>query len=124
MAEMADPILVVDDDVWARETMAQLLHLEGFAPVTAANGLEALEFLRAGGRAKVILLDLVMPVMDGWTFCEEQQRDPRFAAIPVVVLTATEGSRTLAATASFRKPFDYPRVINFVRDLCGRPAGR
>src|ERR671936_2631944 len=101
---MADAVLVVDDDAAARNVIAQLLHLEGFAPITASNGLEALQFLRAGGPAKVILLDLKMPVMDGWAFWQEQRRDAKIAAIPVVVLSAAVDRPMPDAAACLRKP--------------------
>ena len=77
---------VHDADV--REMMAQLLTLEGFNARTVANGKEALDYLRTGDRPDVILLDLMMPVMDGRTFCEHQRNDPRLAHLPVVVMTA------------------------------------
>ena len=65
---MATPVLVVEDDVSVREMMAEFLGLEGFRPVTVANGREALTYLQNGGKAGVILLDLMMPVMTGFDF--------------------------------------------------------
>ena len=79
---MASSVLVVDDDPNLVRLMSKFLKLEGFAPVPAANGLEALAYLRGGGDASVILLDLRMPVMDGWTFRREQRGDPGLAGIP------------------------------------------
>src|SRR6185503_8179380 len=76
---MASSILVVDDDPNLVRLMSKFLKLEGFAPVPAANGEEALAYLRGGGDASVILLDLRMPVMDGWTFRREQRGDPGLA---------------------------------------------
>lgn len=116
---MTAAILVVEDDPAARDLLVQLLHLEGFAPITAANGRQAMDFLRAGGRVDVILLDLAMPEMSGWQFRVEQQRDARLATIPVVVTSAFDDAGDLNAAASFRKPLDLPRLLNTVRRLCG-----
>jgi CheY-like chemotaxis protein len=89
----AHNILVVEDTADTRESLLLLLRAEGFAADGAANGLEALRQLRRGYEACLILLDLWMPVMDGWTFRFEQRRDPTLADIPVVVLTATVNPR-------------------------------
>ena len=90
------PILIVEDDEDLREMMAQLLALEGFKAETAANGREALAYLALGDRPDVILLDLMMPVMDGWEFRRQQVTDPALAAVPVVVLSAVEPARAEA----------------------------
>src|SRR5437870_239170 len=72
--------------------LGRFLELEGFEVQTAANGRQALDTLAAGPPACVIVLDLMMPVMDGWQFRDAQARDPRLSSIPVVVVTAA-GSR-------------------------------
>src|SRR5438093_10697516 len=117
---MASSVLVVDDDPNLVRLMSKFLKLEGFAPVPAANGEEALEYLRGGGDASVILLDLRMPVMDGWAFRREQQEDPALAGIPVVVLTGIEGDheQDLGAAAAFHKPVSFPDVVDALRRLC------
>src|SRR5262245_27122466 len=103
---MSATILVVDDDAAVVRPLARFLELEGFKPVVAANGLEALAYLRGGGAAAVIILDLRMPVMDGWAFRREQLRDPLLAAIPVVVLSGADEQRVpeVSAAAAFQKP--------------------
>lgn len=113
-------VLVVDDDPGLQRVMRKFLTLEGFTPVVAANGEEALAYLRGGGEAKVIVLDLRMPVMDGWAFRKEQRLDPGLAAIPVVVLSGVEADRVseLEAAATFRKPASFPEIIDAVRRLC------
>jgi CheY-like chemotaxis protein len=120
VAEMAEPVLVVEDDPDLREMMEQLLHLEGFAPLTAPNGQEALNLLHAGAPVKVILLDLMMPVMDGWEFRRQQRADPKLAAIPVVVMSAIDGERLLEIEpiAAFRKPLAFTQMIDFLQRLC------
>jgi CheY-like chemotaxis protein len=83
-------VLVVDDDASIRESLADLLGDEGYRVQTATNGAEALSLLRAPAlpRPCVILLDLMMPVMNGQQFYVEQQRDPLLATIPIVVISA------------------------------------
>ena len=118
---MDNCVLVVEDDPAAREMLGEWLLVEGFTPVMAANGADALDYLRRGGEASVILLDLMMPVMDGWAFRREQRSDPALAAIPVVVVSALDPAAQhseLSPAASFRKPLDIERVISVVRDLC------
>jgi DNA-binding response OmpR family regulator len=117
---MAASVLVVDDDPNLVRLMIKFLKLEGFAPVPAGNGQEALDYLRGGGDASVILLDLRMPVMDGWKFRREQKRDPDIARIPVVILSGVEAERVheLEAAASFHKPVSFPEVVAVVRRLC------
>jgi CheY-like chemotaxis protein len=113
-------VLVVDDDPYLRRVMMKLLTLEGFAPVLAGNGEEALTYLRGGGSARVILLDLRMPVMDGWTFRREQRGEAGIADIPVVVLSGVETEQVdeLDAAAAFYKPVSFSDVIAVVRRLC------
>ena len=117
---MAASVLVVDDDPNLVRLMSKFLKLEGFAPVPAANGKEALAYLRGGGDASVIVLDLRMPIMDGWTFRIEQRRDPVLADIPIVVLSGLEmdGIHEMEAAASFHKPVSFPEVVSVVRRLC------
>ena len=105
-------VLVVDDDPNLVRLMSKFLTLEGFAPVPAFNGAEALKYLRGGGSASVILLDLRMPVMDGWTFRREQRGDPGLASIPIVVLSGMEvdGIQDMEAAAAFHKPVSFPRL--------------
>ena len=114
---MADAVLVVEDDPELREMMAQRLHLAGFAPVTASNGHEALQLLRMGFPAKLILLDLTMPLMDGWAFRAVQRRDPYLADIPVIVVSARDPVGVDAAAVCC-KPVDGDEVVNKVRMVC------
>jgi len=102
--------------------MAQLLTLEGFVATAVANGREALEYLRQGDRPDIILLDLMMPVMDGWGFRIAQRHDPTLAKIPVIVLTAVVDpvleARKLRAVAGFRKPLDVYALLDVVSEYC------
>ena len=87
-------VLIVDDDNDVRSALAELLEEEGFSVEGAPNGREALALLRGGTvHPAVILLDLMMPGMDGWDFRHEQMRDPKLAAVPVVIVSASGFSR-------------------------------
>ncbi len=113
------PVLIVEDDEDLREMMAHLLTLEGFEAATAANGREALEYLQTS-RPEVILLDLMMPVMDGWEFRRQQQADPNLAPVPVIVLSALDQARAsnVDAAAFLKKPLDFDHLLDLVRAYC------
>ena len=117
---MKQPVLIVEDDAAAREALAAFLEAEGYPVREAANGREALERAQEGVGA--ILLDLMMPVMDGWEFRALQLRDPTLAAIPVMVITADGGARDRAATLGLEeymtKPIQFPRLLQFVGRHC------
>lgn len=100
--------------------MAQLLSLEGLRTETVANGSEALRYLAGGDIPDVILLDLMMPVMDGWEFRRRQQADPRLAGVPVIILSALDQTRGvgLNAAAFLKKPLDFDRLLELVRQYC------
>jgi CheY-like chemotaxis protein len=108
------PIVVIDDDQDVREVLAELLIEEGYPVRCFCNGAEALADLRRDGNASLILLDLMMPVMNGWRFREEQTRDRRLAGIPVIAMSAlAEVSppplpRPLALLA---KPFNVDKLL-------------
>jgi len=114
------PVLIVEDDEDLREMMAQMLTLEGFESAAVANGREALEYLHAAETPDVILLDLMMPVMDGWEFRRQQQADPAIAPVPVIVLSALDQARasTLEADAFLKKPLDFDHLLSLVRNYC------
>lgn len=100
--------------------LSQYLAFDGFTVMEAANGEAALAYLRGGGEASVILLDLRMPVMDGWAFRRAQRCDPAFAHIPVIVLSGADGERfdELEAAATFHKPARLSELIPCLRKLC------
>ena len=114
------PILIVEDDADLREMMAQLLTLEGFRASTVANGREALEYLAQGDKPDVILLDLMMPVRDGWEVRRQQQADSALSKVPVIVLSALDQTRAadVSAAAFLKKPLDFDRLLELVRQYC------
>jgi len=114
------PVLIVEDDEDLREMMAQMLTIEGFGTATVSNGREALEYLHSTRKPHVILLDLMMPVMDGWEFRRQQKADPLIAPVPVIVLSALDQGRAapMEAEAFLNKPLDFDRLLELVRDHC------
>ncbi len=120
-------VLVVDDDQAVRETLREVLEESGYRAVTAADGLEALEQLQAGLRPDVILLDLMMPRMNGWVFRLEARRDPELRKIPVVILSAaadpTSASGFLEASAGLLKPVDIEVLLDTIGGLCRGGGG-
>jgi CheY-like chemotaxis protein len=114
------PVLIVEDDEDLRDMMAQMLNIEGFHTATVANGREALEYLHATGKPNVILLDLMMPIMDGWEFRRQQKADPELAPVPVIILSALDQTRAapVDAEAFLKKPLDFERLLELVRDHC------
>jgi CheY-like chemotaxis protein len=111
--------MVVEDDADTRELIVELLHDDGYAVVSAGNGREALDASRGlAGAPSIILLDLMMPIMNGWEFLDERRHDPSLAGVPVLVLSA-DPTRQLAAqqgvAAVIAKPFDLTRLLRLVR---------
>ena len=112
-------VLLVDDDPGVRHTLARFLGFEGFSVVEAGNGQEALVHLRRGCAAEAIVLDLRMPVMDGWTFRRAQRSDPAIADIPVIVLSGADAHRfsELDAAAAFEKPVTMSQIADQLRRI-------
>ncbi len=113
-------IFIVEDDVDTREMLETLLELEGYRVETAANGRQALERLNQGLRASVILLDLMMPVMDGWLFRREQRRDAALASIPVIAVSAAgkERLQRIDADSYVSKPVDFDELLEKITACC------
>ena len=113
-------VLVVEDDPDVREFMEMLLASSGYRTASAANGAEALERIRAE-RPCVVLLDLMMPVMDGWEFRARQLADPELARVPVVCVTAVYDPEDVTRQLQLkciRKPVDFDEVLAEVRRAC------
>ncbi len=114
-------VLVVDDDRDVREAVREVLQDHGYDVQEAGNGQEALDLLRARSTPPcVILLDMMMPVMDGWKFREAQCNDPSLCEIPVVVLSAgtDHGVETPAPLDFLRKPVQLPPLLEAVARYC------
>jgi CheY-like chemotaxis protein len=115
-------ILLVEDDAASREAIALALQLQGYQVATAANGREALDRLRDDCRPCLILLDLMMPVLDGWQFRARQQRDPALASIPVIVVSADGSVRQKAASLGaadyLETPVEVDKLLAVVERHC------
>ena len=116
-------VLVVEDDTDLRESLSQALRDHGFGVTPATNGQEALDILHAGAKPSVILLDLMMPELNGWQLRAALRRDPGLAQIPQVVISAymdeTEQSvLALPADDCLRKPFHIRILIDAIERHC------
>lgn len=107
-------VLLVDDDTELRMSLADLLHNDGFRVWSAANGQEALAHLHGSSLPDVILLDLMMPVKDGWQFRIEQKQDPAISSIPVLAMSADDTAKAAAIDADYylKKPFEYSVLLD------------
>jgi CheY-like chemotaxis protein len=118
-----EPVLIVDDDEDCREMLATLLVAHGYRIVTAENGAEALTVARQY-RPCLILLDLMMPVMDGEEFRRTQLTDPQIRDIPIVVVSARIGAAEIAgrlgAVGVIPKPLDLDQVAATIEEVCAK----
>ena len=116
-------VLVVEDNRDIRESIVELLEDNGYVAGAASDGVEALSKLEAEPTPCVILLDLMMPNMDGRSFREEQLRRPQLSNIPVILISAhtglAESARELRAAAHLEKPLKVSRLLETVRTYCG-----
>jgi CheY-like chemotaxis protein len=110
-------VLIIDDDSGSREALAELLVDEGYGVATAEDGADGLAYLRTGHRPQVILLDLMMPGIDGWDFRAEQKRDEVLARIPVIAISAA--GKLIDADYSLRKPVKIDALLTLLRDVVG-----
>ena len=110
-------VLVVDDDPDILEALSEILEAEGFRIQRARHGREALEKLEPEP-PKLILLDLMMPVMDGWEFAHQLRQRPQGATIPIIVLSADRNvgakAREIGAVGHLAKPFELNELLNMV----------
>lgn len=116
-------VLVVDDQPDLRDAITVLLEAEGYAVVDAGNGREALKYLQNGTNVAAIVLDLVMPVMDGWQFLAERRRNAAWLRIPTIVVTGISESKRrqqdLGDVEVFTKPFHFDELFAALRRSLG-----
>ena len=122
-------ILVVEDELSQREALAEVLSRLGYEVQCAANGNEALELMRRSeSLLGLILLDLMMPVMDGWEFRAEQRKDRSLADVPVVVVSALGDTAQKAvqdgAAAFVSKPLHWQALLPVLERFCGTTRPR
>src|SRR5262249_55065097 len=119
MGRGVGPVLIIDDNDDVRDAVSYVLGANGWDVRGARNGREALDLLHSGPLSCLIVLDLYMPVMDGFEFRAEQMADPALAEIPTILVSATfDPERTgvlTGAAATFRKPFDPDALVSAVK---------
>lgn len=121
-------VLIVEDDEIIRESLMDFLGDHGYQAMGAVHGKDALEQLRATSPSPcLIVLDLMMPVMDGQTFREQQLQDPALANIPTVVMSAYREVDLMAAVvnahAYLKKPLELDQLLELIQQLCRGPSG-
>jgi CheY-like chemotaxis protein len=124
MSQPHATILVVDDNDDVLEVVGALLESEGYGVATASNGAEALDQLGAGLKPALVVLDLTMPVMDGWEFRDRQLRDPELRDIPTIIYSAISRHDALAGmhvAGAFEKGVDFDPMLRLIADICRRP---
>ena len=117
------PLLVVDDDPDARDGLRDVLEDAGFTVICVGNGKQALTYLRENPAPACILLDLFMPVMNGWQFARQLQTMAGLASVPVLVVTAQEPHWGYPTSHVLRKPIDASDLVRTVRAMLGDSGG-
>lgn len=112
-------ILIVEDDAGSRRALINILEDRGYRVVGVGSVTEAINFLREQPRPDLIVLDLMLPDMEGWDFRHHQKKDPRLADIPVIGISAI--GKLVDVKYSFRKPLDYDEFLRAVQEYVPRP---
>jgi CheY-like chemotaxis protein len=110
-------VLVVDDDADARDMLRDVLEQAGYAVGEAANGSEALAYLEQNERPSAIVLDLSMPVMDGWQFAAHVQSTAALRSVPILVVTAREAHWGYPSSRVFRKPIAVRQLLKALDEI-------
>jgi CheY-like chemotaxis protein len=117
---MSHTVLVVEDEQELREMMRDALELNGYAVVTAEHGRDALAKLPAIANLCLVILDLVMPVMDGWELVPELRGQSAGMSVPIVVYTSGAGQAPTGVTRVVQKPLAFDRLLSIVREYCAQ----
>jgi CheY-like chemotaxis protein len=115
---MTHTVLVVEDESELREMMRDALELNGYSVVTAVEGRAALEALAQIERPCLVLLDLLMPGMNGWDFFAEMRARAEYATVPVIVHSSAPAAAPSGATRVLTKPIELARLLAAVREFC------
>lgn len=113
-------LLIVEDDEAIRQMMQDVLEIEGYEILSASDGQQGLEMLRAHAETPcLIILDMMMPKVNGWQFLDEQRANPKYAGIPVIVCSAyRESAKTVKPHAFVEKPVQLPVLTKAVKAFC------
>lgn len=122
-ATTSQPILIVEDNAGTRAALASLLNFTGYTTVTVRSAEEALDYLRAGGRSCLIILDLSLPGMDGAALRAALLDEPALAPIPVIIYSGQDGSSVPRVFGHVRKAADPDVLLTLVAEACEKPDG-
>jgi CheY-like chemotaxis protein len=115
-------ILVIEDDGGVRESLAEILRMEGYRVHCCADGQQALDYLQSAPLPGLILLDLMMPVMNGWVFRDQQQQEQSLSSVPVVLISGVDDvgqqAAALGTVAYLTKPIDIGELLDTVARHC------
>ena len=117
---MAHTGLLVADEEDLRDMMRDALELNGYSVVTASNGQEALNKLTGINELCLVILDLLMPVMNGWDCFNKIRERSEFASVPVVVHTSAAARAPAGATRVLQKPLKFDRLLSVVKEYCAQ----
>jgi CheY-like chemotaxis protein len=117
---MTHTVLVVEDEQELREMMRDALELNGYLVVTAEHGQDALDKLGGIEHLCLVILDLLMPVMNGWDFVERMRQRAELASVPVVVHSSAPASPPAGVTRVLQKPMNFDRLMSIVGEYCAR----
>jgi CheY-like chemotaxis protein len=125
---MTETILIIDDDPVVRGLLSMLLERHGYRVAHASGGCDALAYLSLNSPPSLVLLDMLMPAMDGWRFLEAFRLTTAWETIPVIIITgmgvaSPEWAASLGAAGLLRKPFDVDELMQPVRQLCYASRG-
>ena len=115
---MTHTVLLVEDDDELRESMRDLLEEGGYVVVTARDGQEALDAVARVEHVCVVVLDLLMPRMDGWEFFEKMRARPELTSVPVVVQSSAPSRAPAGVALVLKKPVEPERLLSVVREYC------
>ncbi|MDB4993911.1 MAG: chemotaxis protein CheY [Myxococcaceae bacterium] len=119
---MNHTVLVVEDELELRELMQEALELSGYLVVTAADGQEALDALPRIDNLCLVLLDLLMPRMNGWDFFQRMRANPKLANVPVIVHSSEPAEAPDGVTRVLQKPVALERLLSVVQEYCARAS--
>ena len=117
---MSHTVLVVEDDVELCEMMCEALELSGYAVVAAQDGKDALNKVGGIERLCLVILDLVMPKMNGWDFVEQLRKRSEFATVPILVHSSAPGPAPATVARVLKKPVPLDRLLATVREYCAQ----
>jgi CheY-like chemotaxis protein len=120
-------VLVADDDRDSRDLLVAIAESHGYDAIAVTNGAEALEAIRSKAPPALVLLDVGMPILNGWAFLDEKERDPAIRSIPVIVVSGQGDVAERAAQAHvgyLPKPVSMTRLLKMMADASSRPASK